>query len=53
MQHTKTREDTVKVCHCEQCRFSKRKKSKNVKRWFKRMTNKKRRAGKVYSLYYA
>ena len=50
MNEDKTYE-RVRVCHCEQCRGSKRR-LKN-KRWYKRMTNKLRRKGKAYTLMYA
>jgi hypothetical protein len=42
-QIKKTMKDCIKVCTCTQCRFVKNKKKTSVKKFFKRLMNKKRR----------
>lgn len=43
----------IHVCKCNQCKLKKRGMRGKSKRFFKRMTNKKRRQGKSFSLCYA
>jgi len=38
--------DPIKICKCRQCMSSKKRKRTNVKKFFKRMLNKKRRKSK-------
>lgn len=48
--------DPIKICKCTQCRGSKRKKKSSVKKFIKRMLNKKRRNasnGDITSFCYA
>ena len=48
MNETKTH-----ICKCTQCKLKKRGMRSKAKRFFKRLTNKKRRTGKDFSMYYA
>lgn len=48
--------DPIKICKCTQCMATKKKSRTDVKKFFKRMLNKKRRKsnnGDVTSFYYA